>query len=190
MFTIDPTLRHLSAAPELLVSIDQSINQPHVAVPQREAQAASGFIVSLGGDGAVDLFIYLWLSRAREAVIYRHDGSLERGAALEAARLQALEFCESMGFMMERLPIASLELEERRALLSELPPFQLEPAPRQLEGRASLQDRPSGPSMNAHYDGTPGPVNLPAEALEPIVDDAPALTSAEVERFARLLVRF
>lgn len=192
MFDIDPSLTFLDLDGVQLSLLFESINQPHVAVPQREAQAALGYIVGLlDPRGAQALYVYLWLSRSREAVIYRFQDRELLAREWDPMRERALEFCESMGFMMEELALPGVDSEARAQLLESLAPFQREPALRSLEGSASLVQAPTGPSMNANYEasGPPGLLLEPLEVLE-LIDDGPALSAAETAKLARLLVSF
>lgn len=193
MFNIDPSLSFLDLDGAQVSLLFESINQPHVAVPHREAQSALGYIVGLrDSKGAPALHIYLWLSRSREAVIYTFEDRQLLQEDAGAGRDRAVEFCESMGFMMEELPLPGSDDAARAQLLESLAPFQREPALRSLEGNPSLAKAPSGPSMNANYEAglTPG-VLEPIEVLEPIDEDEPAtLSPSQVEKLARLFASF
>lgn len=190
MFTLDPTLTHLEATRERVASISESVNHPHVGVPGREAQATSGFVVGLrNDDGTVALYVYMWLTRSREAVIYpmndRRLDADEFGRAME----EALQFCESMGFIMESVPFRTLSPQAQDELLATLPPFQRDPSPPQLESNLSLL-MSAGPSMNSPMvlGGTPGP----ERSIELLLENPTAAAAEPIDttRLARLLASF
>src|SRR5690606_335188 len=105
MFEIQPSIRHLAAGPEQVISISNSVNHPLVVVPGRSSQMAEAFVVALREVGdLVVVFVCLWLDLDREQVIYA-SAPIEEDE-LEEVREEALAFCESMGFIMEETPFA------------------------------------------------------------------------------------
>ncbi|AKU89937.1 hypothetical protein [Vulgatibacter incomptus] len=191
MFSIDPMQKHIEASPDRILSIVESINSPFVAVPGRESQATSAFIVGLrSAEGHPGLVVHLWLSQAREAVIYTPDDAQEARRDYQGAMNAALEFCESMGFMMEDVPFRELTPEAQWEILGNLPPFQRDPAPSRLAGSSMLQPVTAGPSMNSPFitSATPGPELFLEELVEPL-DEAP-LAPVDVSKLARLLASF
>jgi len=190
LFSLDPTLTRLDATRDRVASIAESVNHPHVGVPGREAQSTSGFVVGLrNDDGTYAMYVYLWLTRSREAVVYAMNDRRLHADEYASAQNEAFQFCESMGFIMEGLGYRNLSPEAQDELLSRLPPFQRDPAPQHLEGSPTLQVGPSGPSMNSQFvtAATPGP-EVPIELLEP----APEVEADPVDtaRLARLLASF
>lgn len=125
MFEIQPSIHHLAATPEQVISIVNSVNHPLVAVPGRTSQMAEAFVVALRevGDLAV-VFVCLWLDLDREQVIYA-SGPIEMDE-LERVREEAIAFCESMGFIMEDTSFAELDRASQEELLVRLPPFSAE----------------------------------------------------------------
>jgi len=127
MFEIQPSIRHLAAGPEQVISISNSVNHPLVVVPGRSSQMAEAFVVALREVGdLVVVFVCLWLDLDREQVIYA-SAPIEEDE-LEEVREEALAFCESMGFIMEETPFASLDRASQEDLLVRLPPFRAERA--------------------------------------------------------------
>lgn len=190
MFFLDPTLTRLDATRDSVASIAESVNHPHVGVPGREAQQTSGFVVGLrNADGTYAIFVYLWLTRTREAVIYGMNDRRLHADEYASAQNEAFQFCESMGFIMEGLGYRNLGPEAQDELLAKLPPFQREPAPQQLEGNPTLNAGPAGPSMNSPFvaAATPGP-EVPIELLEPTPESL--AEPIDTSRIARLLASF
>ncbi|HWV37464.1 MAG TPA: hypothetical protein VN033_03195 [Vulgatibacter sp.] len=189
MFFLDPSLTRLDATRESVASIAESVNHPHVGVPGREAQPTSGFVVGLRNeDGTYAIYVYLWLTRTRESVIYGMNDRRLHADEYAAAQNEAFQFCESMGFIMEGLGYRNLAPEVQEELLAKLPPFQQAPAPNQLEGSPTLQAAHAGPSMNSQLvaAATPGP-EVPIELLEPAPESAEPV---DTSRLARLLASF
>lgn len=129
MYKIDPRLRGLPAAREQVISVHQSINQPHLAVPGKQAGLAQAFIVGLRGGSGLAVFVYLYLSEGPDAAVYvpeRRNLSVDDFAREET---EALAFVESMGFMMDNLNFRTLPVADQENLLKTLPVFQREPRP-------------------------------------------------------------
>ena len=87
MFQVDPTASFLRATREQVIKIVESINQPVVAVPGKQAQISQAFVVSLKNPGgSCSVHVYLFLAQTREAVVYAHEPrqlSLEQGRVAE-----------------------------------------------------------------------------------------------------------
>src|SRR5690606_17015115 len=167
MFEIQPSIHHLAATPEQVISIVNSVNHPLVAVPGRTSQMAEAFVVALRdvGDLAV-VFVCLWLDLDREQVIYA-SGPIEMDE-LEQVREAAIAFCESMGFIMEDTSFAELDRASQGAVLLRL---RRDPAER---------TRPSRP-----LGGDAGAVENTAAGLA-----EPGRPPRDLRRLGRMLARF
>lgn len=126
MFIIDSSMRRIEASPEQILSLHESVNQPHVGVPGKQNQPTQAYIVEVREEEGFFLYVYLWLSRSREGAIYR-SGAVPQ-AEVDEMRREAVNFCESMGFIMEEIPYDKLEPGARVEVLARLPPFQLNPS--------------------------------------------------------------
>lgn len=176
MFEIQPTIRNLSAGPDQVLSIANSINHPLVVVPGRASQMAEAFVVALREVGdLVVVFVCLWLDLDREQVIYA-SAPIEEDE-VEDVRQEGLAFCESMGFIMEDAPFSDLDRVSQEEMLARLPPFRAE------------RERFTTSMVGGEVDEvipdrvTPGPT-APAEPT------APALGEAQARRLGRFLSRF
>jgi hypothetical protein len=170
MFVVDESVKRLAATRDQVVTLVEALNQPVVAVPGRSAQNAKAFIVGLRhGDGSYGLYIWLWLTRTREVVVYVNDPHPVPIDAWRDAELDARQFCESMGFMTEPVAFRNLGPALQDELLASLPPFQ-DPA-RLTAGPQPEPDR---------FVDSAAPADAPATSLAP----------AELERVARLLASF
>jgi hypothetical protein len=177
MFVVDPTVQHIQAGRDQIVTLVESINQPHVAVPGKPAQNAQAFVVGIRRpSGDFGLHVYLWLVQSQEAVVYSPE---PRTVPLEDYReveLEALQFCESMGFMTEPVGFRTLAPEAQDELLSRLPPFR-EPA------------RPAAPAPEAAPVARPV-LASPVEPLPPPPAPAAGASPEQLERLVRFLGSF
>lgn len=174
MFAIDPAVQRIHAGRDQIVTLVESINQPHVAVPGKQAQNAQAFVIGIrrpSGDFAVH--VYLWLARTREAVVYSPEERVVPLAAYRDAELEALQFCESMGFMTEPVGFRNLSPEAQDALLARLPPFR---DPVQLAATA-----PEAPGLSVLASPL-APSAVPAAAGE--------ATPEQLDKLVRLLGSF
>jgi hypothetical protein len=127
VFTIDDRIRGLPASREQVVSLFQSINAPHLAIPGKQAGLAQAFIVGLRASSGFAVFVYLFLSEAQDCAVYvspRRNLSPEEYANEEN---EALGFVESMGFMMDNANFRGLPQDQQEELIKTLPVFQRDP---------------------------------------------------------------
>jgi len=147
MYAADPRITHLPAAPEQVVSIFASLNKPHIAVPGKAAQEVQAFVIGVGNAaGSYTLFVYLFLTQTREAVVYvDHDNLRVDAQAYPNAEADALGFVESMGFMVEPVNFRNLAREQQAELMKSLPCFTKElgaPAPQKVQRTVERNDPP------------------------------------------------
>src|SRR5579863_2213388 len=102
MFEIDAKLTHLPARREQVVAVIESVNQPHVAIPGKNPQGVQAYLCGLrNANASFSIYIYLLLSENKEPVVYTYDQPQFALEAYRQAEAEALQFVESMGFMME-----------------------------------------------------------------------------------------
>ncbi|HEY0093901.1 MAG TPA: social motility and stimulation tgl protein, partial [Archangium sp.] len=90
MFSIDERFRGLPASREQVLSLYQSINSPHLAIPGKPAGPAQAFVLGLRGSGGFAVFIYLYLAEAHDCAVYvpgRRNASPEEYQQDEAEAL-------------------------------------------------------------------------------------------------------
>ncbi len=134
MYQIDPKLKFLSPNRDQVVAVVESINQPQVIIPGRGPQGAQAYVAGLRNPNATfSIFIYLWLSKSKEAVIYSYHQQQFSLEDYREAESEALHFVESMGFMMENLNFRNLSAEAQKEVFDRVPIF------------ASAQRTPEGP---------------------------------------------
>lgn len=127
MFTIDERLRGLPAVKDQVVALYESLNQPHLAVPGRQAGPARGYILGLRGPQGFAVFVYLHLPESAQCAVYVPSSRAVPSDKYQGEEAEALSFVESMGFIMDNLNFRGRAAEEQDGLISTLPVFQREP---------------------------------------------------------------
>src|SRR5690606_27527356 len=121
LFHFDPTIRQLPVRRGSIAWLAESSNQPNVAVPGRQAQAAQAYAVALRArGGTLAGYVSLWLTAAREPVVYVHDEENLPESALERFTQAARDFCESMGFILDPVSLDDASDEDRARILARL----------------------------------------------------------------------
>ena len=128
MFTIDERLKGLPALKDQVVSLHESLNQPHLAVPGRTAGPAKGYILGLRGPSGYAVFVYLYLPSSNECAVYVPSNRAASAEQFASEELEALGFVESMGFIMDNLNFRTRPAAEQDQLMKTLPIFQRDPS--------------------------------------------------------------
>ncbi len=129
MFAIDPTLTHVAARREQVVAVIESVNQPNVAIPGKPPQGAQAFVCGVRNANATfSIFVYFLLSQGREPVVYAYDQSQFPLQGYRDAEAEALQFVESMGFMMENVNFRNQPPAQQDEIMQRIPAF-APPAP-------------------------------------------------------------
>ncbi len=124
MFAIDSKLTHLGAKREQIVAVIESVNQPHVAIHGKAPQGVQAYVCGVRNANATfSLYIYLLLAETREPVVYVYDQPQFPLEAYRDAEAEALQFVESMGFMMENLNFRNQSTQLQEELLARIPAF-------------------------------------------------------------------
>ncbi|WP_373046251.1 hypothetical protein [Vulgatibacter sp.] len=174
MFHFDPTIQELPVNRESIAYLAESSNQPHVAVPGRQAQSSQAFVVALRTSSeTVSIYVSLWLVLAREPAVWVYEKQNLPLSVLHEAVEEAWHFCESMGFMMDVVP-ADLGHVELARILSRL----------QRGGETEADEaQPVRPAEAPGAFGTPGPAG---GSLTPTFTPSPG----QLARLGRLLASF
>lgn len=107
---------------DAVLEVFSAVNQPQIAAEGVDAQEAQAYICSGHHQGAFQVYIYLHMRASNIALVYAWDEPVTK-AIYTDVRNDALQFTESMGFMMEDLSVRRLDPVERARLLSRLPIF-------------------------------------------------------------------
>lgn len=129
MYTIDERLKGLPAVKEQVVQLYQSLNQPHLAVPNRSAGPATAYVLGLRGPSGFAVFVYLYLSEAGECAVYVPSNGTVPADKYQSEEAEALGFVESMGFIMDNLNFRGRPPDEQETIIRTAPVFQREPPP-------------------------------------------------------------
>jgi len=132
----DPRRTHLPRDPARIVALYEATNQPLVQPAGRAAQAARATVVALERNSVYEAVVAITLSDTGENVIYA--GPKVDEGDLAVAVTDALDFAESMGFMLEALGWTNLDEEHRLELIDRIPAFH---PPSNLQARA-VSERP------------------------------------------------
>jgi type IV pilus assembly protein PilF len=118
----DPERTHLQARREEIVTIYESANQPLVQTPGRSAQAAQAAVIALRTGRAFEVLVVLTFAESRENVVYAPDAPVPQ-TQLQQAVDEALNFAESMGFILES-NWAGLNPPQKEEVLGRMSAFQ------------------------------------------------------------------
>src|SRR5256885_10332421 len=112
MFNEDPARTHVSAGRDMIVALYESTNQPLVQIPGKSAQAAQAAIVASRLGRGYEIVIALTFLESTQNVLYTPD-QLVDDAGLPEKIEEALNFAESMGFILDSAGWAALDAERR-----------------------------------------------------------------------------
>jgi type IV pilus assembly protein PilF len=121
MLQEDPKRTHVPAEPHRIAALYLATNQPLVQPTGRTAQAAQGAVVAVREGAVFHVMVALTLAESGENVIYTAPpvDQLEVQQTLE----EALNFAESMGFILDGTGWANLDDAHRAELLERTPAF-------------------------------------------------------------------
>ncbi len=126
MYSIDERLRGLPAVKDQVVQLYQSLNQPHLAIPNRKAGPASAFVLGLRGPSGFAVFVYLYMPQSGESAVYVPSNGTVPAEQFQGEEAEALGFVESMGFIMDNLNFRGRPADEQETLIRTMPVFQRE----------------------------------------------------------------
>jgi type IV pilus assembly protein PilF len=154
MFTVDDRIKSLPVTRDQVVSVQQSINAPHLAVPGRKAGPAQCFVVTLRGPTGHGIFVYLYLPESDEEAVYVSERRSVPPDQAEQEEADAMAFAESMGFMMDNTNFGNYPPQEQDAYMASIPVFQRDrgmhpPQPKRPTNPASQSGKPGKPSPQA-----------------------------------------
>jgi hypothetical protein len=124
VFDIHPEIKSLQVGRENIVTIIESINSPMVAAANKPLEPAKAFIIGKRNlSGLFSIYIYLHLLQSKECLIYLHDPPEIPMESYHDTELEALQFVESMGFMVDNVNFRNLAPEQQTAFMEEFPMF-------------------------------------------------------------------
>ncbi|MDD5224281.1 MAG: hypothetical protein PHE84_09835 [bacterium] len=169
MFEIDKTQLFIPAKPEEMVEVCYSVNTILVAPADHSAEPTKAFIVSARKGSAFIFYIYLFLINSSRGVIYRRDDELVGQKDYSKVLDEAFLFLESMGFIMDRVDLRSLSLEERKEYVLQQPffPRPAEETPQELTEEVLEEEADDSASQAEGSDGA-GKVKSTAPGLDKV----------------------
>ena len=130
MLREDPDRTHVQTRREDIVTIYESANQPLVQIPGRAAQAAQAAVIALRAGRAFEVLVALTFAESSENVVYAPDAAVPQ-SHLQQALDEALNFAESMGFILES-NWAGLDVRQKDEVMRRMSAFQ-PPQPKEIE---------------------------------------------------------
>jgi Tfp pilus assembly protein PilF len=127
MLQEDARRTHLPADPARIAALYEGTNQPMVQPAGRAAQAAQAAVVAVETTGGYEVMVALTLTQSGEHVIYA--GAPVPDAELPQAIEEALNFAESMGFILDATGWTNLDETHKGELVERIPAFR-PPAPK------------------------------------------------------------
>lgn len=187
MFQLVPGRHRLGVHPEHAVAVIESINSPNVSVPGFQTEPAKGYILGARiSTHGFSVFVYLHLLDSNSVAIYRtnrHNVPVSEYPSVEG---EAIQFLESMGFMLDNLNFRSRSPAAKQQLAKTLPVFLDEPLPTQS---ASLQN--TAPLQNAEAaEVRQNATGAFGAAPPPVEHSTSGLTQEHRQALGRLLSSF
>ena len=121
MLQEDPRITYLPAEPQRIAALYLATNQPVVQPTGRTAQPAQACVVALRVGQAFRVVVALTLSESGENVVYA--GPSVKQTEVQQAVEEALNFAESMGFILDASGWTNLDEAHRAELLERTPAF-------------------------------------------------------------------
>jgi len=124
MLRVDPTLNHIPARREHVVSLYESINQPLVNIPNHGTAPTGAFLLGTRNEhGFYTVFVYLHQPETRAVIIYVSEPRNLNAEQFRLEETEAVRFVESMGFMVDSLHFRQLGPVEQDAVIARVPIF-------------------------------------------------------------------
>jgi Tfp pilus assembly protein PilF len=125
---VDPTLNHIPARREHVVSLFESINQPLVNIPSHGTAPTGAYLLGTRNEhGYYTVFVYLYQPETRAVIIYVSEPRNLTADQFRVEEQEAVRFVESMGFMVDSVPFRQLAAAEQDAVMARVPIFRPPP---------------------------------------------------------------
>lgn len=122
MFTHLPGRLSLGVAPESVVAVIESINSPNISIPEIGTEPTKAYLVGVATPGGgYGIFCYLLFLETNIPIIYISNPpevAFEQYGGLES---DAIQFAESMGFMLDNLNFRAQPAEIQARMIEQLP---------------------------------------------------------------------
>jgi len=142
MFELDESLTHIEATPERVVAIIGSLNTPDVMTTLPKPEPTQAYVCTIQTGAKLDMFIYLYHQHSHVGRVYAWRGDPIDRNTFPGTESAALEFTESMGFLMDNAHYRKKPPEEQNAYFESLPCFH-----KDLKNYAKAQDAKDDPTL-------------------------------------------
>ena len=143
MFTIDTKLRGVPVNRDQVISLFQSTNSPHLAIPGKQAGPSQAFLLGLRGQSGFAIFVYLYLPESADCAIYTSNQRINSVEEFHSAESDAIAFVESMGFILGNMNFRALSPADQDELIRTQPPFMKDPRLAVVNASNRADARPS-----------------------------------------------
>jgi len=123
MFELESQQSWVDAQPGEVIYLATSINRPAVAPPKQSPESSQAYICSIRKREGFYVYIYLHLMSSNTGLLYRWSEGAVKSDQVATLQHNALEFTESMGFMMDDLRFSELPPEQKGEVFSQAPVF-------------------------------------------------------------------
>lgn len=124
MLRVDPSLNHIPARREHVVSLYESINQPLVNIPSHGTAPTGAYLLGTRNEhGYYTVFVYLHQAETRAVIIYVSEPRSLTADQFRVEESEAIRFVESMGFMIDSVHFRRLAAPEQDAVMSRVQIF-------------------------------------------------------------------
>lgn len=194
VFEIRPELKSIQVKREQIVALIESINNPMVAAANRPLEPAKAIILGVRNpSGLFSIYVYLHLPESNACLVYLHDSEEVPLEAYRETEMEAIQFVESMGFMLDNVNFRNLAPQQQTALMETLPLFydNLQAFDRRIKssqgmGEASNEGEADIPLLEENV------IELEevADASEPSPSNVPVIPQEGLAKIIRLLSSF
>jgi hypothetical protein len=127
VFTFDTKLRGVPVSRDQVVSLFESTNSPHLAIPGKQAGPSQAFLLGIRTANGFSMFVYLYLPESADCAIYTSDQRITSAEEYRNAESDAIGFVESMGFILGNMNFRALSPADQDELIRTQPPFMKDP---------------------------------------------------------------
>jgi hypothetical protein len=114
----------LGVPPENVVAVIESINTPNISIPELGTEPTKGYLVGfVTPAGAYGIFCYLLFLDTNVPIIYISNPSEVAYEQYPILESDAIQFAESMGFMLDNMNFRAQPPEIQGRMVAELPFF-------------------------------------------------------------------
>jgi len=123
MFVQSKEKTWIEAKIDEVVYLSGSVNRPVVVLPDYSPEPAQAYVCIVRRDKGYEVYVYLHLIHSNVPILYVWDAGAVPKELVPDVRRSALEFTESMGFMMSDYRWRELKPQEKQEVYNSVPIF-------------------------------------------------------------------